>query len=697
MTLDAAPDATAGSPVALVAVDVPLPHLDRGFEYAVPPELAAAAQPGVRVKVRFAGRDVDGFVLARRATAEHPGRLAPLRRVVSAEPVLTPHIAALARVVADRHAGTLSDVLRLAVPPRHAGAEKALDQRECAEMSPEGPAHGTNAPEPASGGLDTPHAAPAGLDPRQAGTDAPPDASTAPPAWTDYPAAPALLRRIAAGEDASAAWSALPGRGDGVDWPAALAELARAALDGGRGALLIVPDGRDVARLDAALLAALGPGRHVRLTAAQGPQARYTAFLKALRGHVRCVVGTRAAAFAPVAHLGLVAWWDDGDDSHAEARAPYPHVRDVLLARAELVGASAVVGGYARTAAVQALIEGGRLKEVLPLPAVRRAAAPRVHIAGEGIDAERDGPAARAHLPGAAWRAARSALAEGPVLVQVPRRGYLPALSCVSCRAPARCPQCAGPLALDATGRPPTCRWCGAPAASYRCGACGETRLRGAVVGQRRTAEEIGRAFPGHEVITSRAGQLVDAVGPDPALVVATPGAEPVAADGYAAVLLLDAWASLDRPALAAAEEALRRWLGAAALTRPGAAVVLAGVPEGPPVPAAEALVRWAPEWFAARELAERAALRLPPAAWVATLRGERRALADLVAAAQLPADVDRLGPVAVPGSSELQLLLRGPLAAGPALAAALAAGRAIRSARKETDTVRVKIGEVDA
>ncbi|GMA39893.1 hypothetical protein [Mobilicoccus caccae] len=120
---------TPESPVALVAVQVPLPHLDRGFEYRVPAEFDDGAVPGARVKVRFAGREVDGVVLERRARPEHAGRLADLRRVVSPEPVLTPEIATLARTVADRHAGTFADVLRLAVPPRHAQAEKALTAR----------------------------------------------------------------------------------------------------------------------------------------------------------------------------------------------------------------------------------------------------------------------------------------------------------------------------------------------------------------------------------------------------------------------------------------------------------------------------------------------------------------------------------------------------------------------------------------
>ena len=61
---------------------------------------------------------------ARVDDSEHAGRLTPLRRVVSAERVLSPAIAELAGDLAQRYAGVRSDVLRLAVPPRHATTEK---------------------------------------------------------------------------------------------------------------------------------------------------------------------------------------------------------------------------------------------------------------------------------------------------------------------------------------------------------------------------------------------------------------------------------------------------------------------------------------------------------------------------------------------------------------------------------------------
>jgi primosomal protein N' (replication factor Y) len=689
--------AAEADPVALVLVDVGLPHLDRPFEYSVPASMADLAVPGARVKVRFAGQDVNGYILARAATAEHDGTLAPLRKVVSPEAVLTPQVLALAREIASRYAGTLGDVVRLAVPPRHATAEKNLPVHP--------PVSVREAAGSTTGGL----------------LGAP-----APGPWAAYPAGASFLRHLSSGDAPAASWLALPGQQGDSDWPAALAVAAATSLAAGRGALIVVPDHRDVDRVDQALQVRLGAGRHVRLTAGQGPQARYTAWLKVLRGHVRCVVGTRAAMFAPVHDLGLVAWWDDGDDLLVEQRAPYPHVREVLHARARLEGAALLSAGFTRTTSVQQWVESGQVQPVCADPATRRLTAPRVVVAGEGTDAERDGAAARAHLPSAAWRAAKSALEQGPVLIQVPRRGYLPSLSCQSCREPARCERCHGPLALDTVRSAPACRWCGKVTGAFECTSCGGRTVRSTVVGARRTAEELGRAFPGVTVRTSGSGEVLGSVPGEPSLVIATPGAEPFAEGGYAATLLLDAWASMDRPTLDASEEALRRWMAAAALTRgaaQGGVTVLCGAPSHTTLSVVEALVRWDPAWFVARELAERVELSLPPAVRMAQLVGPRVAVRRAVEAAALAETVEQLGPLPwVPAGAgsvgasagdpagasagalgadagaapKIQLLLRVALQDGPALTSALARMKAARSARKERVPVSVRVDPTD-
>ncbi len=635
--------------MAKVAVDLPLANLDRPFDYTVPPELDAAAQPGVRVKVRFAGQLRDGFVLERAEPGERTD-LAQLQRVVSAEPVLTAEVADLVRAVADHYAGSFADVVRTAVPPRHAATERAP-----------APQHPAPAWQPGPGAV-----------------------------LAAYPAADGFLDVLRAGGRPRAAWTVLPTTTPAGNWAEGFAEAAAATLAGGRSALLLVPDARHLARLTEVVTTRFGRGTHAVLAADTGPAARYRNFLAVSRGSVRIVLGTRSAVFAPVRDLGLVALWDDGNDAWAEPHAPYWHAREVAAMRAHLAGCGLLLAAHARTAEVQQLVARAWLAGIQfdPAEARRRSAAVRTTSAASA----RDPQAAVARLPHDAFTVVRAGLAAGPVLVQVPRAGYLPVLVCAGCRTAARCPSCHQQLG-DTGGSGPACRWCGPLLNRWRCPECGETRLRTPVVGVGRTAEEFGKAFPGTKVLVASSDKPLAAVGAEPALVLATPGAAPPAAGGYAGAVLLDAELMLGRVDLRAGEEALRRWLAVTALVRPGAeggtviVVADAGLRE------VQALLRLDPVGYAERELPERAAAGFPPAWKLITLEGSPPAIAGVVAGLEVPAGVHTFGPFDVPGTGEPleRVTLRCPLPASSELVASLRALQSVRAAKKEPP-VRVRV-----
>ncbi|MBY4382872.1 primosomal protein N' [Rhodococcus fascians] len=651
---------------------LPLPHLDREFDYLVPEDASDDAQPGVRVRVRFAGRLVDGFVLARLAETDHPGRLGWLDRVVSAERVLTPEIAELVSAVADRYAGTRADVLRLAVPARHARVE--------AEPPPV-------VDEAAESVVDR-------------------------TGWAAYTHGSNFLDALGEHRVPRAVWQALPGE----VWPARLAELAAVTVGSGRSAVVVVPDQRDLDRLEGACAAAVGADRVVALSAGLGPAKRYRQWLRCLRSGPVVVVGTRSAVFAPVSNLGLIAIWDDGDDSFAEPRSPYPHAREVALLRAHVSGAAVVVGGHSRTAEAEALVDSGWAHDLVAPRELVRERQPHVVALADSDHALARDPAARvARLPAIAFEAARAALkADTPVLVQVPRAGYVPSLACAKCRHPARCRRCNGPLALpsapgsDGAGSP-TCSWCGIADAAHRCTVCGSRNLRAVVIGAGRTAEELGRAFPGVPIHNSGGATVLDTVRPGGSLVVSTVGAEPTVDGGYGAALLLDGWALLGRADLRAAEETLRRWMTAAAMVRPGSAGGRVVVVAESEIPTVQALVRWDPLWHARSQLDERVEVRFPPAVHVAAIDGTTDAITALVESADLPETVEVLGPVDLPdgqrapaGSGEdglsgdvQRLLIRVPRSTGAALARALSTAQASRSAKKLGAGVRIQIDPI--
>jgi primosomal protein N' (replication factor Y) len=647
--------------VAQVYVDVGLPHLDRPFDYEIPSDLVGLVQPGVRVKVRFAGRAADGWVVGTAATTDQ-ARLTPLTRLVSPEPVVPLESARLFRAVADHAGGTFCDVARLGVPPRHATTEKAA-RRARAPAAPVA-------------------AVPSNLD--------------------LYPTGPGYLAALGAGGSPRAAWTVVPVAGPAGDWADGLAAAAAATVASGRSAVLVVPDVQDCERLMVAVSARVDPTLVVRQTADLGPAARYRGFLRALRGEARVVVGTRAAAYTPVADLGLLALWDDGDDLHSDPHAPYPHVRDVIALRAALAKAAVLMAASARTTEVQAWVESGWLAGLeLPTPQ-RRRLAPRTVIAGQGDRAGAHDPAlGSTRLPHDVFAVVRSALGLGPVLVQVPHAGYRRHLRCTRCGESVRCRACGGPLnePTQVAVRALVCGWCGQLTLDWACPACQGRRYRAGTIGSARTAEELARSFAETTVVRSDREHRLITVPDEAALVVATPGAEPVAPGGYAAAILLDAERMLSRASLRAGEESLRRWLHVTSLVRPaesGGTAILVGPPEERAI---QAWLRLDPVGYATRELAERRAAGLPPAVRMAVIRGEATAVDEVAAAVAAGAHpwLDTLGPVPEAGEpGHAQLLLRCPTARGRDLAGLVHALAAARSAAKAVGVVNYRLDPLD-
>ncbi|MCT1589733.1 primosomal protein N' family DNA-binding protein [Kocuria palustris] len=643
-------------PVARVRLESHLPHLDRLFDYGVPQDLSEGAQAGTRIRVRFGGQQMRGWIIERSASSEVAfDRLQPILSLQSALPVLVPQVLAVAELTAQRCAGTVADVLRCAVPPRVASVEKAaLAARDSTGASAAVAAVNPGAEQRAghSGAEEAAEALPdaqAEADPETAAHRARPLIAAepaAPSAWSEYVGGREAIEALRGGQRVRAVVQALPSHPE-HDLYDLIAQAVAAALESGRGSVVVVPDHKTLERAQRAVEVVVEPQLVARLHSEDKPTPRYRAFVQALEGHARVVIGTRPAVWAPVEDLGLIVVVDDGDHSLVEPRAPYHHARDVALLRAQHDDLGLLVTGQAVTPEAERLVETGWASSIAAQRPVLRANMPRIESTSDSWHEAHDPLAGRARLPETAFRVARRALADGPVLVQVARTGYAPSLTCQRCRNAARCTVCDGPLSVPARGRLPQCGWCARQAANWSCGHCGATQWRFSSVGSERTAEELGRAFPQVPVIWSSGDQVRREIPAAPALVVATPGAEPQAEGGYAAALLLDGDRMLSRPGLRVEEEVLRKWVHAASLVRRGSAggtVVVTSEHER----VVASLVRWDLRGHAARELAERRTLQLPPAVRCAALTGPLPALEAFLELVDLPDDVRTVGPAPV-------------------------------------------------
>ncbi|MBI3456420.1 MAG: primosomal protein N' [Candidatus Rokubacteria bacterium] len=438
---------------------------------------------------------------------------------------------------------------------------------------------------------------------------------------------------------------------------------ARGARETGSGVLVLAPE-IETARAWAARLERLLDEPVALVTSEESPRRRWERWWACRSGAARVAVGTRVAAFLPVASLGVSIVVDEHDPAHKALDAPRWHARELAIHRARLEGGGCLLVSGAPSLESWVRIRSGEATAEEAKderwPAVHRVDLRRLVTLGlEGCLA----PALR--------DAVRATLAGGQsVLLLLNRLGYGRALGCAECGAVRRCPTCRVALTYHLGGRVLACRLCGVrrPAAS-QCGRCRGRRLTPLGWGTERLEAEARAAFPGARVArydgevspqraalvraAFRAGEVRLLVGTQMALRL---GAE--APVGLAALVLADA--TLHIPDFRAAERTFQLAWHLAEGVAPGGSLWLQSF--YPDHPALEAVALGAPEAFYRREWAERQELGYPPSRRMARIvaqgAGAQRLAEDLAGRCRAEG-LAVLGPAVVPGG-RVQLVLLG-------------------------------------
>lgn len=618
-------------PIAQVVLDVQATHLGTTFDYLVEERYAHSAQPGVMVRVRFAGRRVNGIIWARVERSQAPySSLRFLERVVTPHVLVDDALRDDIGAIADIYGGTRANIVRLALPARVA----RVDQEPIWRPDGSGPEHR----------------------PLRA-ADYPRLAQAVREVERSYGQSKLLLDGVEGSGFGAFVLDMLPGQ---AQWAADLAALTLDAMTHGKSAVLVLPGMRET-RMVGRALQRLGlkafPAEHavhssvhgdyLVLGAALAPEQRYRAFCAAASGGVTCVIGPRAAMYAPVRGPALFAIVEDVAYQQADGMMPYANARGVLRLRAHAHHGVAVVMSNARSAVSEAevsmhgtgetIVVSGPSTAIHPLPAVVADRSPWIRWLNREELVRLADPTVGARVPHFAVHVLKEALERGPVLLSIPQSGVTQSLSCAHCHRQARCLKCTGPL-LQVSGPAPRCGWCGAAAGDWRCPHCGNRRLRMVRVGAAGTAQELSRLFRNVPMIISAPEQpkgVIDAIPRRPMIVIATPGAEPLVtpadSHGYEAVAILDAWTSLYARGVDARIDVLNAWMRAVSLCRPraeGGQALLIG--ESDPV-LGQSLVLWDSARLAAYELEERRQTALPPVLPCACIWGRRDAVQALL------------------------------------------------------------------
>ncbi|MEN9714098.1 MAG: hypothetical protein RLZZ164_762 [Actinomycetota bacterium] len=463
----------------------------------------------------------------------------------------------------------------------------------------------------------------------------------------------------------------------------AMAERAYEAQQRGESVLLITPTNRQLVDLKSVL--ERNEIEFLDYSSEQTASARYAAFLTSQTIGAHVIVGTRSAIWAPAANLGLIAIFDEHDDNLTELTAPYLCARDVALLRSSISNCDLHFASASRSTDIQRLVDLGFMTDV-----TKKMPAPKIAF---DPDTGRNS--------NLAYNAIREGLENGPVLVQVQGKGVARSAFCKQCATRATCKACSGPLWIDATNVP-RCRWCNLQNLDFACRECHSTNLRQGMGGSTRTAAEFGKSFPGVAIVESAGEKIRNSVPAKKQIVIATPGAEPHVDGGYAAVVILDAWAPLHIDSLRATERALSRFCTAIALMSNEGRCVIAGVPAH----LGQDLALYNVVKIARDELESRRELAFPPHLRLASLQGDieqTRTLAENVRR-HMPR-VEVLGPIQLRRGEKLEnrFILKFAYADGSELAKTLrseimtlSAGASVSASGRNQRAVRVRMDDAE-
>jgi primosomal protein N' (replication factor Y) len=363
--------------------------------------------------------------------------------------------------------------------------------------------------------------------------------------------------------------------------------------------LIIAPDEKDVDLIIAAL--EIASIKVLKLTAAMPREERYRNYLQAMHGSDSVVVGTRSAIFAPVKNLATVIIHKESSYDHYELRSPGWNSRSIALIRAKTESFKLIFTGFSPSIEVAQLIDEREVKYL---------------NSKETINVKAFTPNEGALLPGRIFSEIKKALNVGPVLFIAPRKGYGNALLCAHCRNVASC-DCGGRLSVSGKNKAPSCVHCGTSFQEWKCSFCNRSKQYLAGRGIERAAEEISRAFPNVPVIVSAGDVIKDHIDPKSALVLATAGAQPQVAGGYAAVVVLDGIRFFSHTDLRTQERARELFLESSSLISSNGTVLLV-IDDSHPV--VSAIARWNVAPLLKRELSERTELHLPPSVFSVVL-----------------------------------------------------------------------------
>lgn len=268
-----------------------------------------------------------------------------------------------------------------------------------------------------------------------------------------------------------------------------------AVLAQGRSAILLVPEIGLTPAVAADLHQIFGDDVAILHSALTGGE-RAEQWHRIKRGEARIVVGTRSAVFAPVSDLALIVVDEEQDGSYKQEETPRYHARDVAVMRANMSGATVVLGSA--TPSLESYFNATKRKYTLLELAdrVEQRPLPEVDIVDMRVEYQETGQEQVISRKLAGEIGERLTRGE-QVMVLLNRRGYSPVVLCRACGKTLECRNCAIPMTLHKRAHRMECHYCGYHLpVPKQCGHCGSEYVYFLGTGSEKLEELLHGMFP---------------------------------------------------------------------------------------------------------------------------------------------------------------------------------------------------------
>lgn len=226
---------------------------------------------------------------------------------------------------------------------------------------------------------------------------------------------------------------------------------------------------------------------------------RYDQMLRAKEGGIDVMIGPRSALFTPFPNLGLIVIDEEHETTYKSEQVPRYHARETAEARAEMEGASVVLGSA--TPSLEAMYRAKNGEYTLLELKNRSGMQDMARVYTVDLREElKEGNRSILSRKLQELMADRLEKKE-QIMLFLNRRGYAGFISCRECGHVTKCPHCDVSLSSHRGGRM-VCHYCGyEKPKEAACPACGSRHIGEFRAGTQQIEEIVKKQFPGARVL----------------------------------------------------------------------------------------------------------------------------------------------------------------------------------------------------